>query len=442
MYTNNKTEKDHSIMLLFFLALLLLMQVIRHVIGISIPLSFFTLIFAVAVFLLSRAESIVLVAAMVPFCNNLPMNEILLCFIAMIIIKESFNSGRICIRQQYFELLAIWVVIEIINNLRIGIIPNINIIYWLVYLLAIYFMIDTEIDEVNRKRIGKYYCLGTCAFVLLLSFVTIRSYGISSFLAGSIRLGRTDDVSSLFSSNPNSVALLCVLATSICLHLIESKAIRMWYGIPIILISLVGGVVSQSRAFIIGEITLLVIYILARGTDRRRTFWMKLAVIAVILCGVYFVTKQYPDILNAVLRRFQEDDITNGRVSITQGYFKASLADPIGVVFGYGLSSYMQALLGIAGVQNSAHSMILEVYLSWGIVGFVIVTSWIISLIRIRKSNCFNYGNNSGSMIPLIILLVMLQSSRMFRTLNPILLLAIAIIFSQGVKDTKREFEA
>lgn len=130
-----------------------------------------------------------------------------------------------------------------------------------------------------------------------------------------------------------------------------------------------------------------------------------------------------PESVDALLERFatHEGDITNGRTSINGYYIENMFNDLQGALFGYGLMSYRDYLGG-----QSIHNALLEVFISWGLLGGWISIAWIYNLIKtqimsLRRPLLY-------TVIPMCIVLLMVQSTRLFRTIVPIFYLMISII--------------
>ena len=119
------------------------------------------------------------------------------------------------------------------------------------------------------------------------------------------------------------------------------------------------------------------------------------------------------------------DDITNGRADLLTGYFDSLFNDPVSLFFGAGLQTYHN-ILGKNVDYISSHNATQEVILAWGLLGLIAVVVWFVSLVRCRGI-ANQKGGKMRSLLPLFILILMVQSTRMFRTYNSIFLIGISL---------------
>ena len=426
----NNVESSSIKRIIIVCLAVLCVQFARNYFNIAINLSIYTIIIAIGFLTRNETTRVAIIAYTIPFCNNLPMNEIVLAYV---IIETLSNYGKLNIKYNDLLIIVVLVILELINCLLINQFPYRNILYLFLFFVATMQISSHTYFLSSLKKIGLSLCLGTISFGVLLFVVTVKQTSLSYVLAGGIRLGRTFELMTIgkLASNPNSLAIYCVISLSILLMLLPKKQIGLYLFICLSFACVFVGLLSQSRAFVVGVVlTVLLFSIFMFFSRKEKKKYLFLIAITTAIFVMFFIAN-YAEMLGALSDRFRVSDITNGRFTIFNSYLNASLSNARGIIFGYGLNTYKEALSQLTFLSNSAHNVLLEVYLSWGLIGIVLVIKWIYNQIKRQQTFLPRNIEKQKSILtylPIAALFIMLQSSRMFLTRTPLLLLGVCLL--------------
>ena len=176
------------------------------------------------------------------------------------------------------------------------------------------------------------------------------------------------------------------------------------------------GALTISRNFILSTIVLFLLFLLF--SELKRKIWYMIIPIVLLV----IINEISPAILENILKRFQVDDITNGRGEITLEYFRSWLERVDAMLFGFGIQDYQIKY----NVSESIHNATMEILLVWGIIGFVAFSSLVVTAISKNMKNMIisKYG-----LCVLITFILSIQFSRIITTPETLLILGFCLIF-------------
>lgn len=279
-----------------------------------------------------------------------------------------------------------------------------------IFLLAFLRMIDFDSGYPNDK-ILKYYLFGF--FIVATSIIgqMLNYYSFSDFLNLGIRLGDTRqalDVTTegmFVSYNSNGLGVLCLQAA--LLSLLQWKNRSKVYLIAFIGATLLG-IMTQSRAFFLVYIIAIVLYVVfSQRTIKdaiQSLVFMTVGSITIFSLINLFIQKY----VTGLSLRFQDDDVSGGRIQIMLDYFGEMFQHVDRVFIGVGLQNYQDKY----GFWASAHNATQEVMIAWGIIGLLAVLLLFFCILRNARRQ--NPKALFVQYIPIIATLIYLQSVQGF----------------------------
>lgn len=259
-------------------------------------------------------------------------------------------------------------------------------------------------------RSMKAFCLSFSLKALFMILLTVKYSGIEYFLAH--RLGYGD--LSLYTSIPqsmvlqgeNGIAVSAILSISILYILKKQDCFKThekkWF-IILLVFSIIVGILTRSRTFFFCSAA-FVLFTLIDQAKNISSLIKTIMIYVVVLSSIVLIFEKFmPDIVSGIISRFMVDDLSNGRIMIfsdlNERFFGLNI---LFVLFGLGAIKDYQSVLSY---RWSFHNDIQKAYVMHGLLGFVVIIS--IMIVLLRKS--IGKQSNKISLIyfsPLLLLLL------------------------------------
>lgn len=400
-----------------FFAIILLILTMSVCSNIAIPYLLWYVLFLISGLIFPFEYCVGLLFLMVPFYTIVPMDSICLIFIATYFLRtRDFNVNRL-----NFILLVILIFIDAIAELKFGGRLKSSIVFSF-YLMTASIICLQPYENYMRRIMQNCFVYSLVCALISSMYIAIKVGGVSLMLSWRLGMPMQDSIYT-FTIGSNGTGLMCLLGITILISRYLMNDNKKNRDILISLFFILCGLLTQSRAFLVGLAATVILFSIFVYKERDLKLRYVLGVTILAIISIYIYMNYLPESVDALLERFatHEGDITNGRTSINGYYIENMFNDLQGALFGYGLMSYRDYLGG-----QSIHNALLEVFISWGILGGWISIAWIYNLIKtqimsLRRPLLY-------TVIPMCIVLLMVQSTRLFRTIVPIFYLMISII--------------
>lgn len=364
IYQDSKINKEK----IFFGILIVFsfLFIIRDVFQLNIPRSVF-IFFAVIICLFFNNNHVYcFLAFIIPGANGISYTFISLIVLLSLIIKGiNFNS----------TILIIGLILSVIEILSFiyGPFNLFELVRFMgVFFVAFLYMGETK-NNFGHAKILNYFYFGFIVAMINLFGQYIMHYSFSELFSLSIRFGNTKELfgygkdAILLSYNPNGLGTLCLLTIFTSLLMVKVQSRKIYYLVTFF--SVLVGIMTQSRTFLLTFVFAIAIYILAEIKSLKSlikivTFGGVLGGICILLFAT--VLSSYAE---SLLERFQTSDLFNGRIEIMQYYLLESLKYPLRFLFGVGMQDYQGKYL----YEMSCHNAIQEIMITWGITGLFII---------------------------------------------------------------------
>ena len=366
-----------SIHVIFHISIFLIsaMIILRDMGAVSIPKAAFVIVGALALIVADKEKIYCFMAFLTPMATGISYTY--LSLIACVIIAFKMKVLR------YDKIILISIVsiliIEAISAFRFEFDFLDYARFCGVFLICFLRMADID-TEYNDLAMLKYFNFGFIITTLCLWGQMLRKYSFLSILTMGIRFGNTQDVlqteGMAITFNQNVLGFLCIVAIwiSYFLYKIENK---VGYLITFFL-GIVQGIMTQSRAFVLALVFLLVLLVFAFSESIKKAIQAIVTWSLVILAAGIVMFQYLESYMESLILRFKVSDITGGRTSIFTTYFDLFFEDPLNWPFGVGLQDYKPKY----GMETSSHNSLQEVLITWGFVGLIIVIFMFFVILR------------------------------------------------------------
>ena len=383
-------------------ALIAILMIMRDVAGVAIPKYLFIGIAAIGCLFCEESDIYGLLAFITPIANGISYTYIYAVALLIIVIRKKHFS----INKMGMLSICSILVIELLSAVRGGFDFAEFLRFSAIFLLTFGSM-NEVCEEVDSRKVLQLFIAGYIGAMADLVLQMLTVYSFSDLLVLGVRLGNTREMLEIeegihLSYNPNGLAMVCLLAGSVSLILVQKKRNIIYYAVG--LFSVLIGITTQSRAFILGLAVGLVIIIFSSSSPLKT----KLLILASGFVVAFFANRFLSNYLLAFSGRMKERDFSNGRFEIAIHYFNEMFRDPIRPFLGVGMQDYQIK----SNYAMSAHNAIQEILITWGILGLLLVIVLFISILSNAKKR--NPSAGIIQYIPFILLVVFKQTGQGF----------------------------
>lgn len=299
--------------------------------------------------------------------------------------------------------------------------------------LPLLLLLCTDCDEHDYDYIVRALAVATAAIslALLVKVIYAADFNLLMAFANLQRLGvdteETKKGTEILGSqiNPNSLGVICVLAMTGLMQLRQAGR-KKWSDMPMVLFLLVFGTLTSSRTYLACLAMMAVLLLISqKGSLAHKLKFLGaiLIVTAIALAVLYLI---FPTLMGYYAGRFQEKDLTTGRLDLMVKYHDFIMSNPKVMFFGVGLQDFLKKVLVIFRVAvHVPHNGIQEVIVAWGLPGLLLfVALWGAMILRSRKC-CKKQG--LINYIPLLVILLKAQAGQMLD--SPYTMLAFSFAY-------------
>lgn len=295
--------------------------------------------------------------------------------------------------------------------------------------LAVMLCVDVsgiEYDFVVRNLAAVVAAL---CLILLTNLIVRANYNVIAAIANLRRLGvfAENDILLGGALNPNTLGVICVLATTGLLQLRTLRNEHQLLDVILVIILLVFGALTSSRTFLVCLLLMVLLLILGQQRNPTRKIRLLGAMVLLAVLVVLLLNWIFPELLQYYFGRFQASDITTGRNDLMRDYHNY-ISEHVEVMsFGVGLQDLAHKMLVQQRVSfNLPHNGIQEVIVVWGVPGLILFTLLCVMLVIQSRKYCkrhilLNY-------IPLLIVLTKSMAGQLLTSNYTVLSLVYAYL--------------
>lgn len=183
------------------------------------------------------------------------------------------------------------------------------------------------------------------------------------------------------------------------------------------------GILTYSKTFLVALVIFVAVYIVWQFRNKRLVLGIVLVAAVAISAEFLLLSEDSP--FAVVVQRFMggEDinDLTTGRSEIFRQYSEAIIKTPGSLLFGYGL--------GPNTLEKDPHNIYLEVLYHTGIVGFVLISGFVGSMVSVLKHQ-ESFASQQSFIAKYVVLGMVLV---LFMTLNGLFMVEVYPSFFLGL---------
>lgn len=350
-----------------FLYMIFTATAVRNVVGIALIIYMMLLdsdkYYYISLFLFSSAQLI----------NLNAQTSVLMLLMVLAPIKAVIVSRKIRFDMSIFISFALLVIFSIANYFvgsKEQIVEVIKHIFFTIFFIINYIRIK-EAHGILKFYYNSIICIS----------IGIICTGIASFIVyGFLTLTNTGR---WMPAPEISVNVFAVIIAGTVINLLYIcfvlgkrfySIINIRYGYIILAVCIIFGLLTQSRAFILGVIvSFLCLAVLVPSVNMKRKF---LAIILLAL-GLFFLSvilsPSMSSFIYKIISRFTEKDISNHRFDLWLQTITKMNSNPFFKWMGAGSYEYLQVTYEGAGKYVEAHNVFLETWVIFGIVGCLLL---------------------------------------------------------------------
>ena len=293
--------------------------------------------------------------------------------------------------------------LELIHLLNATNVTIVDFLYYSTYLFTFFYLLSDGDTTSSPRFCTKMFCYGLMVSLFAVIYGMIDTYGIVGAFSGLYRdgsvIGKSSNENAVgVSLNANSVAYYSLALISIILCNQSKLKISRFLITAGIIISMLAGIISFSRTWIILlSLFILIVFFL---TSQKKAFLIAFLAALIIIPSF----SGYSDITNGYSQRFQSEDIqtAGNRQGITRFLFNYLNDNPSAYIWGVGVLTYEEYTQQAVSPHNATQ----QILVCTGLLGLLIFT------ITIYKYGRKNFLRNRDwiSLLPFFICLLEIQT--------------------------------
>lgn len=424
---------DSSSMQWLVLILLSALYLLRDIYGVVFPDLIFSGLCAAAFLVLDSGYS--LGVYIFTTALTLPHNEIMIFYVIMILLKQ-YRDGKIRLQSGMTLLTVSLLVLQMIDMALFDKSSWMTIVYdyitRMLYVVIPMLWFSCEMPPATYRRSMICFVWGMLLGAAVVMILTARMIGWEALVRGSEfqRLGVTTQAGSSgmrTSYNANQLGGMMAISIALLFVAIEKKTLPKligWGGVAFAILIII---MSKSRSSLLcacGVGLLYFEYIMVK----RKKWLLGITYLMIVTIIIFAITQLFPDLLTGILTRLQtEEDITNGRVDLFAIYVQEWSSNAWCLLFGYGIGSYQD----VVTTYNVPHNFIPDVLISWGGIGFLLLTCMLVMFYRASRAKLFS-SERFLAFTPVIVAFVLTLAGQYLTTGFPHTRLCFLLLSAQG----------
>ena len=340
MLTHNKSKtalsNRHTRACGILCLIISILLLVRDAYSVEINKFVFVAFSLVCVCLLKSDQMIYLLCFVVPLYVGLPGNYMTIVFLVRLLVD--YKKAKISPYSLFFAILIAFYIFA--QNIATGYTDIQSMIYIPSVFMICFFL--SERTDLDRSKIIFYFSMGVATLGVIMLVSTLQVFEFKDLLSSSYRLGDNstdyaDPNTVHLIMDPNFYGMFAISAISMGIATAREKwiSVQMRIGILVsVCICAFIGLLGLSRGFAIVLVVWVLVYLL---TQRNfKSFLFTTIGIAVIAVAIF---NYFPDIVEVLVDRFTEEDLTtgNGRVDLIESFSMLWSKNVFTIFFGVGL---------------------------------------------------------------------------------------------------------
>lgn len=410
------------------LSLLLLLICVRYSLQVDIPRAVFLAIILVIAVMGDRDEITAMCMCCIPLHESIDLFYAVVFCIAVYALKF-YRKIRINLSIIPILLIILWELLHCFAETFsiVGFVAN------MVPFLALAVFMSMDVSELDYDFVVRSFAVtvaGT-ALALLIRVMYQSGFNLAAAFAGLQRLGvdtaETSGRASVSGGvvNPNTLGIICVLATTALLQL-RTVGRGEKKDMILVIILLVFGTLTASRTFLVCLAMMLVLLLFSQKGSMKQKLRFLGGMVLVLAFALLILYLLFPELLEYFYGRFLVKDITTGRMDIMGQYHSFIVSDPRILGFGIGLQDFAEKVTQTYRVSRHVpHNGIQELVAAWGLPGLILFGAMMV--LMLWQSGKFCGRRTMLNYIPILILMLKIMAGQMIS--SPYTMLAFSYAY-------------
>lgn len=389
---NNKTRSRLPFCLM--LAGFMVLVALRNTVALDYPIIILTVYAGVMAVLSDRDEMVAFGIACIPFSPAFYYDTVLAMLILIYIVKYPKNLKGF----KLWALIpfALMMGCELWHEILYGF-SGMNYFYAFMTLGFTAFVVCAADWKLDFGLISRVLAVSTffCCLMVLLRMLIAKDFDFAALFGNRwFRFGRDavnigEPISYVLRYNPNGLGAICNLSIVGLLLRMKRQGFNL-LDFSLSAILALFGLLTQSRAFLLTFAVMVLLFALTVQSGALK----RLRNLGILICigavGVGIVWLVSPFVIEHILARLGEADISNGRNDLFAWYNEYLISDPEHLWFGTGLQDILTKVNSIVlvPVDNVSHNGIQELVIVWGIPGLLMFLGFIACMVVAAKKSC------------------------------------------------------
>lgn len=373
-------SRTYKYTLFFSILLVILIVLMTEFGGITLGPTTVALIMVVPLIILKDKDFFAYVFFTLPLVQSI-YGMYLMIVAGMLYLK----GGRISTLQIIFPLIIL--ILEIVSKMtnKLDFVDYNKIVVYMGYIITFFYLFFAKLNNNIIKISIRYFCYGITFLFILTSWDIIVGGGSEKMIEEAL-LQRNfvgeienEDERNNFILNANSIAYFSIVTISLLLMGYKKLSMRPIVYVFLLVISILLGILSLSRTWLMLIFILLILYLFTRKISHKISF-----VLVVLIVG-YFVIQSENYVLSIVTNgfseRFEDSNFSTagGRTEIYEEYNKFMSENNEYFIAGTGVVQCNE----ICGIGHSMHNATQQIFVCYGIVGLLLFST--VALIFLNK---------------------------------------------------------
>lgn len=389
---NNKTRSRLPFCLM--LAGFMVLVALRNTVALDYPIIILTVYAGVMAVFSDRDEMVAFGIACIPFSPAFYYDTVLAMLILVYIVKypKTLKGFKLWALIP-FALMMGW---ELWHEILYGF-SGMNYFYAFMTLGFTAFVVCAADWKLDFGLISRVLAVSTvfCCLMVLLRMLIAKDFDFAALFGNRwFRFGRDavdigEPISYVLRYNPNGLGAICNLSIAGLLLRMKRQGFNL-LDFSLSAILALFGLLTQSRAFLLTFAVMVLLFALTVQSGALK----RLRNLGILVCigavGVGIVWLVSPFVIEHILARLGEADISNGRNDLFAWYNEYLISDPEHLWFGTGLQDILTKVNSIVlvPVDNVSHNGIQELVIVWGIPGLLMFLGFIACMVVAAKKSC------------------------------------------------------
>lgn len=414
--------KQRWVLLLYVISMAVLLC-LRDISGLNIHKIIFVALVLIVSVMCKYQTLLSIILFTFPLMSGLPGNYILPIW-AILILYHQLNNGTANKWALIFSLTFIGWELILCSFLPYRIsIPN--IISYFSILIIFSLLVAEKYETIVYDIPVISFCIGCCVMLAIIFIQYVQDPSLMITEGGS-RMGGDmygNDGKMMLRTNANTIGYFSVSSIACALSLFYYKKIGFPAVSLIVLVSFICGLYSVSRTWAI-LLALTFVFYLIWQKENKRVGYM---ICAIFVFAVIYYLSRNQEVISVFVERFTGENIETGgeRTTLFSEYNAFLLNHPVNLFWGTSTQFYKQ----VTGIFNSTHNALQQIWLCYGISGFIL---FIIAYVRTLRI-CYPKGQMM-SCLPMLIVFMFLQSLQFLNPQNCMYPMIAAFFFMKMVK--------